>query len=266
MTTTPLIDTATLAARAERLRALHRPGDPLLLPNAWDAASARAVVEAGFPVVATTSSGVAASLGWADGQQAPAAEMLAAVARIARAVDVPVTADLEGGYGLAPEALVARMLAAGAVGCNLEDTDHAHKPQLLDPETHASYLAAVKAAARAAGVDVVLNARVDTFVRPVVEPAQRVAETIRRARIYLAAGADCIFPITVKDPEEIRALVAGIPAPLNVMAMANGPSVAELRALGVARVSFGGGLQRAALEAHRQRLQTIRDAAGGVPA
>src|SRR5712692_5375356 len=114
----------SLAEAAERLRALHAGSEPLVLPNAWDAATARAVVEAGFPVVATTSAGVSGGLGWAAGEATPADEMFAAVARIARVVDAPVTADIESGYGLPPEEIVRRLLAAGAVGCNLEDTDH----------------------------------------------------------------------------------------------------------------------------------------------
>src|SRR5437762_2732032 len=159
--TTPI---ALLAERAEQLRALHHAAEPLILANAWDAASARAVQEAGFPAVASTSSGVSASLGWADGQHTPADEMFGAVARMARVLDVPLTADLEAGYGLEPEVLVRRMLDAGAVGCNLEDTDHSTRG-LRDPAAHAEWLSAVKRAARAQGVDIVLNARVDVFIR-----------------------------------------------------------------------------------------------------
>src|ERR671935_3315715 len=117
--------TADLQSRCDLLRSLHRPGDPLLLPNAWDVATARAVVAAGFPVVATTSAGVAAALGYEDDERAPAEEMLAAAARIARGVEVPVTVDAEAGYGMEPGELVAALRSAGAAGCNLEDTDHA---------------------------------------------------------------------------------------------------------------------------------------------
>ena len=152
---------AELASRCAALRALHVPGEPLLLPNAWDAASARAVVAAGFPVVATTSAGVAAALGYEDHQGAPADEMLAAAARITRAVDVPVSADIEDGYGLPPGEIVERLLAAGAVGCNLEDTDHRTK-ELKDARRQADWLAEVCAAADGA---LVVNARVDTFLR-----------------------------------------------------------------------------------------------------
>src|SRR4051795_2917643 len=145
MTASP---TADLQSRCDLLRSLHRPGTPLLLPNAWDAATARAVVAAGFPVVATTSAGVAATLGYEDHEGAPAEEMLAAAARIARSVDVPVTVDAEAGYGMQPGALLAALRGAGAAGCNLEDTDHA-AGRLRDPDRHAEWLGAVREAASA---------------------------------------------------------------------------------------------------------------------
>src|SRR4051812_41760913 len=143
MTTSP---TADLKSRCELLRSLHRPGTPLLLPNAWDVATARAVVAAGFPVVATTSAGVAATLGYEDHEGAPAAEMLAAAGRIARGVDVPVTVDAEAGYGMEPAELVAALRQAGAAGCNLEDSDH-RAGRLRDPDAHAQWLSAVRQAA-----------------------------------------------------------------------------------------------------------------------
>src|SRR6185437_12150367 len=152
-----------LETRCELLRSLHRPGTPLLLPNAWDAATARAVVAAGFPVVATTSGGVAGTLGYEDHHGAPADEMLAAAARIARSVDVPVTVDAEGGYGLEPAELVTALRAAGAAGCNLEDTDHA-VGMLRDVDRHAAWLAAVRQAASRQGYPLVINARVDVFL------------------------------------------------------------------------------------------------------
>jgi 2-methylisocitrate lyase-like PEP mutase family enzyme len=254
-------DTALLAARAATLRALHHAPEPLVLPNAWDAASARIVAEAGFPAVATTSSGVAACLGWADGEQTPPVEMFAAIARIARVVPVPVTADIEGGYGLAPEELVARLLATGAVGCNIEDTDRSGAGPLRDPDAQADYLAAVKRAGRAAGVEIVVNARIDLFVRQVGAPEARVAEAIRRARIYLNAGADCIYPIFVREEASIAALVAGIPGPVNIFALPDGPSLARLAELGVARISYAGRLHRTAFAEHERCVRAIRTGA-----
>src|SRR5919107_3016164 len=152
-----------LRSRCDLLRSLHRPGDPLLLPNAWDVATARAVVAAGFPVVATTSGGVAAALGYEDHEGAPAGEMLAAAARIARAVEAPVTVDAEAGYGMQPAELVAALRSAGAAGCNLEDTDHA-AATLRDPHRHAEWLRAVRQAASEDGYPLVINARVDVFL------------------------------------------------------------------------------------------------------
>ena len=255
-------DPALLAAHAATLRALHHAPEPLVLPNAWDAASARIVAEAGFPAVATTSSGVSACLGWADGEPTPPGEMFAAIARIARAVAVPVTADLEGGYGLGAEEFVTRLLATGAVGCNIEDTDHSGQSLLRDPEAQAEYLAAVKRAGRAAGVEIVVNARIDLFVRQVGEPAARVTEAIRRARLYLEAGADCIYPIFVREEAAIAALVAGIPGPVNIFALPDGPSLTRLRELGVARISYAGRLYRAAFAEHLRCVQAIRSGAG----
>src|SRR5215468_6357891 len=138
--------TTALQSRCDLLRSLQRPGEPLLLPNAWDVATARAVVAAGFPVVATTSGGVAATLGYEDHEGAPADEMLSAAARIARGVDVPVTVDAEAGYGMTPAELVAALRTAGAAGCNLEDTDHG-AGVLRDPDRHAEWLRAVRQAA-----------------------------------------------------------------------------------------------------------------------
>src|SRR5580765_3805827 len=154
--------TTELESRCDLLRSLHRPGEPLLLPNAWDVATARAVVAAGFPVVATTSGGVAAALGYEDHEGAPAEEMLAAAARIARGVDVPVTVDAEAGYGLDPAELVAALRTVGAAGCNLEDSDHT-AGSLRDPDRHAEWLAAVRQAASDDGYPLVINARIDVF-------------------------------------------------------------------------------------------------------
>src|SRR4051794_12776599 len=154
-----------LDSRCDLLRSLQRPGDPLLLPNAWDVATARAVVAAGFPVVATTSGGVAATLGYEDHEGAPADEMLAVAARMASAVDVPVTVDAEAGYGMEPAELVAALRSAGAAGFNLEDSDHA-AGRLRDPDRHAEWLAAVRQAASELDYRPVINARIDVFLHP----------------------------------------------------------------------------------------------------
>ncbi|MBC9730926.1 isocitrate lyase/phosphoenolpyruvate mutase family protein [Streptomyces sp. TRM68367] len=236
-------------SKVDTFRALHHdrpPGDPLVLPGPWDAASARVFAEAGFPALATPSAGVAASLGHEDGQT-PADEMFAAVARITRAVDVPVSADVEGGYGLAPRELVERLLEAGAVGCNLEDSEN---DVLKDPHRHADWLAEVRAAA---GDRLFVNARVDTFACGVADPGRAV----ERAALYVAAGADCVYPIGA-PPDVLPQLRAGIQGPVNVGAkVAGGPSPAELGALGATRITFGPGLQRRA-------AQALRDIAAGL--
>ncbi|MBT2415136.1 isocitrate lyase/phosphoenolpyruvate mutase family protein [Streptomyces sp. ISL-12] len=230
--------------KAERFRALHRrraPENPLVLPGPWDAASARVFEAAGFPALATPSAGVAASLGYEDGHT-PADEMFAAVARIVRSVDVPVSADVEDGYGLAPGELVGRLLEAGVVGCNLEDSVDG---VLKDPREHAEWLAGVR---EAAGDRLFVNARVDTFVRGVTDPRRAV----ERAALYVAAGADCVYPIMA--PVAVLPLLrAGIEGPLNVGALVgDGPSPAELGGLGATRVTFGPGFQRRAAEALRE--------------
>jgi 2-methylisocitrate lyase-like PEP mutase family enzyme len=267
----------SLAERAERLRALHRPGRPLLLPNAWDPPSAAAVAATGFSAVATSSAAVADSIGYRDGQHTPPAQMFAAVARIAAAAGgLPVTADIEAGYGLEAKDLVAELLGTGAVGCNLEDSDPASH-QLADPGAQAERLAAVRAAADAAGVPLVINARVDVFLpgrwstgagSGAAEPAAAasaaaadhadlLADAIARGRRYLAAGADCVYPILVTDAATVGALVDGIGGPVNAMTFPGAPDIAELAALGVARVSFGSGLHRAMLTWLRTRLDEI---------
>jgi 2-methylisocitrate lyase-like PEP mutase family enzyme len=255
--------TPDLGGRCDELRSLHRPGAPLVLPNAWDVATARAVVAAGFPVVATTSAGVAGSLGYADHEGAPGDEMLAAAARIARAVEVPVTVDAEAGYGMAPEELVAALRSVGAAGCNLEDSDHSDE-SLRDPDRHAEWLGAVRQAAEADGYPLVINARIDVFLGPFLAgagpgtQAELVPDALRRAHAYLEAGVDCVFPITLWEPDALRAFMAEAGGPVNVVALPQAPSLAELAALGVARVSWGLLLYAAAMARFEEQLASLQ--------
>jgi 2-methylisocitrate lyase-like PEP mutase family enzyme len=261
MTPSPAAD---LQSRCDLLRSLHRPGAPLLLPNAWDVATARAVVAAGFPVVATTSWGVAGTLGYEDHEGAPADEMLAAAARIVRGVEVPVTVDAEAGYGMEPAELVSALRSAGAAGCNLEDTDHA-TDTLRDPDRHAEWLRAVRHAASADGYALVINARVDVFLGPYLTGADRaiqkelVPEAVRRANAYLEAGVDCVYPIVLSEPDALRRFTAEVRGLVNVIRGQQTPSLAELAALGVARVSWGPYLYRDAMARFEDQLASLQE-------
>ncbi|MEU5684740.1 carboxyvinyl-carboxyphosphonate phosphorylmutase [Streptomyces venezuelae] len=245
-----------MVSPARTLRALHHgraPDDPLVLPGPWDAASARVFEEAGYEALATPSAGIALALGYEDGQVPPKL-MFEAVGRIARAVSVPVSMDAETGYGLTAKELVDRLLEAGAVGCNLEDScpGEGSASVLRDPHEQADWLARVR---DAAGDRLVINARVDTFVRGVADPERAV----ERARLYLAAGADCVYPI-LAPPEAVPVLRAGIEGPLNVLATPDGPSPRELGGLGATRVTFGPGLLRRAMAALRDIADGVRRA------
>ncbi len=253
-----------LESRCELLRSLHRPGDPLLLPNAWDVATARAVVAAGFPVVATTSGGVAATLGYEDHEGAPGDEMLAAAARIARGVDVPVTVDAEAGYGMEPAELVAALRSIGAAGCNLEDSDYA-AGGLRDPDRHAEWLREIRQAATEDGYPLVINARIDIFVGPFLAGAGAgtqeglVPDALGRANAYLEAGVDCVFPILLWEMDALRRFSAEVRGPMNVVRLPQAPSLAELAGLGVARVSWGLLLHRDAMARFEDQLASLRE-------
>jgi 2-methylisocitrate lyase-like PEP mutase family enzyme len=257
--------TTDLQSRCDVLRSLHRPGDPLLLPNAWDVPTARAVVAAGFPVIATTSAGVAATLCHADHEGAPGDEMLAAAARIARGVDVPVTVDAEAGYGMEPAELVAALRSAGAAGCNLEDSDYA-AGALRDPDRHAEWLGAVRQAAAADDYPLVINARIDVFLGPFLAGAAGpgtqdalVDEALRRAGAYFAAGVDCVYPITLWEADALRRFTAEVSGPVNIVRLPMAPSLSELAALGVARVSWGHLLYHGTMDRFAEQLASLRE-------
>jgi 2-methylisocitrate lyase-like PEP mutase family enzyme len=254
---------ADLLSQCDLLRSLHRPGDPLLLPNAWDVATAKAVVAAGFPVVATTSAGVAGTLGYEDHEGAPGGEMLAVAARIAAAVDVPVTVDAEAGYGMEPAELVAALRSAGAAGCNLEDTEHA-AGTLRDPDEHAEWLGAVRHAASEDDYRLVINARIDVFLGPLLAGAgpgtqdELVPEAVQRANAYLAAGVDCVFPIVLWETDALRRFTSEVDGPVNVVRLPQAPSLTELAAMGVARVSWGLLLYGDAMARFTEQLASLR--------
>lgn len=247
------MDIETQRERAERFRALHdrRAGAPMLvLPNIWDAASARIIELAGFPAVATTSSGMAAALGYPDGQRMSRQTMLDAIARITRVVGCPVSADFEAGYGdsLAERVeSVEAVIATGVVGFNIEDTLPGQHGTLAEIAAQAELIAALRALATRLGVPFVINARVDVFLHGAGQPEERFDAAVERANVYLQAGADCVYPIGWLDAETIGRLVTAIDGPINIMGGGQGPALPELARLGVARVSLAGGVMRAAL-------------------
>jgi 2-methylisocitrate lyase-like PEP mutase family enzyme len=257
------MDRAEQRAKAESFRKLHLGHPILVLPNVWDAASARVVEQAGFPALATSSAGVAASLGYADGERIPIEEMLAAIQRIVRVVRVPVSADFEAGYAGSPEAVaesVKRLLAAGAIGLNFEDGTVDPLHPLCDLPLQVEKIQAIRNAVDRAGVPLVINARTDVYLGEVGEAAGRFQETVRRANAYRDAGADCLFVPGVEDAATIAGLAREIHGPINILAGAGAPPVAELERLGVARVSFGSGPFRASLGTLRRLAAELRAA------
>lgn len=234
------MDKQTQVARAQTFHKLHDRSNLLLLPNAWDAGSAALFSRHGFAAIATTSGGMAWSLGYQDGQQAPLAEVLAATARITRVTDLPVTVDLESGYGETPDevaAAVRGVIDAGAVGINLEDSLPGHGP-LRAIDVAAARIQAARTVAADAGVPIMINARVDVWMQSdVSDPGAGLDEAMRRAQAYLAAGADGIFPIGLDDHDVLAALVKSIDAPVNVAAIPGVPDLQELARIGVARIS-----------------------------
>ena len=216
------------------------------LPNAWDCASARIFEEAGFPAIATTSAGVAFSLGYPDGEQIPRELMLATVQRIAGCVQVPVTADLESGYG-DPARTAAGLIASGAIGLNLEDRVHSESPSLESIGKQVEKIGAVRRVADSLSVGVVINARTDVYLAQIGDAASRFERSCERLRAYIDAGADCVFIPGLTDEETITRFVEALKFPINILALADAPPIAWLRALGVARVSVGSGIMRATM-------------------
>ncbi len=244
---------ATQFEKAETLMNLHRQGG-LLLPNAWDIASARIFEDAGFPAIATTSGGIAFANGYPDGQKISRDEMLGVVGRIAAAVDVPVTADVEAGYGDVAGTIRA-VIAAGAVGVNLEDG--VTRNELVPIETQAQRITEARAAA--GDLALVINARIDSYLFQVGEPDLRLGETLMRAKAYMQAGASSIFVPGVHDPALIQTLVREIAAPLNILAGAGAPSAPELFKLGVARISIGSAAMLATMGLVREIAKELRE-------
>jgi 2-methylisocitrate lyase-like PEP mutase family enzyme len=247
--------------KAIQFRLLHRGPSALVLPNAWDVASARIFEQAGFPALATTSAGIAYSLGYPDGQRILPEEMIARIGRIARAVKVPLTADVEAGYGSRPEdaaRTTREIIKAGAIGMNLEDASGDPDHPLLDLPLAVEKIKATREAAMQLRVPIVVNARTDVYLLPGGDPAIDYDETRRRLLAYRDAGADCVFAPGLKDPETIGRLVRDLECPVNILAVSGTPSVPELEKLGVARVSLGSGPMRATLTLLRKMAEELK--------
>lgn len=238
-----------VVADIQTLRSLHVPGAPLLLANVWDPPTARMVEAAGMRAIATTSAGIAPANGYEDHGRLPPDVAFAALRRIADAVQVPVTADLEDGYGLSAEDLVESIVNAGACGFNLEDTNHSART-LVDPEQQAERIAAIKVEGRGRGFDLVVNARIDVQFH-----GRPIEEGLQRARKYLAAGADSIYPILLSDVAAIREYVAL--GPTNVLCRPGGPRLGELVAVGVSRISVGPYLYQSMLKQLRVATEAL---------
>jgi 2-methylisocitrate lyase-like PEP mutase family enzyme len=250
------------AEKAEQLRSLHHGEEPLVLVNVWDVAGAKIVEELGFPAAATASAAISASLGFEDNEEIGRDEMLAVVKRIANAVDIPLTADLEAGYGPTVEDAIATArgaIEAGAVGLNFEDSAHKDTSVLYDAELQAKRIKAIRDVGSQLGVPLVINARTDVFFRTELPEEEKFRESVRRAKIYLDAGADCIYVLGPTDEEVIGRLVKAIPAPVNMLAFPDAPPIARMAELGVKRISFGPRPMRLAMTAFREAAQHVRD-------
>lgn len=249
------MDIRALAQKAEQLRKLHSGPRILLLPNAWDVASARVLEELGYPAIATTSAGVAFALGYPDGQHISRLEMLEVVQRIAHAVRVPVTADMEAGYGTTLEDMAdtaKELIAAGAVGMNLEDVTGSDESSHVDTALQVEKIRTIRKMSASLGVPLVLNARTDVYLMPIGPAETRFERTVERLRAYREAGADSLFAPGVRDAETIAKLVKAIPGPLNILVTAGSPFIKELEKMGVARASVGSAAMRATLGLFRR--------------
>lgn len=235
----------TPAARAATLLKLHRPGDPVILPTVWDAWSARLAAGAGFAALTVGSHPMADSIGKPDNEGMSFDDVLTRVAQITAAVDIPVSVDIESGYGLPADRLIEGLLSVGAVGLNIEDTVHSEDKRLRSADEHAELVGALRSAADAAGVHVVINARTDLFLRQDGDESDRVDRAVARLNQAAAAGADVLYPVGRHHPDTLRRLTAELALPVNAIALPDQDDPASFGPLGVARISFGPFLQAA---------------------
>src|ERR1700742_3759223 len=228
-----------LKERAETLLALHQPGNPVVLPTIWDAWSAKLAVDAGFAALTVGSHPLAESGGQGEQEGMTFDDVVTHVKQITSAVDVPVSVDIESGYGESPTRLIEGLLEAGAVGLNIEDTVHSEGGRLRSSAEHAELVGALRKAADAAGVHVVINARTDLFLRQDGDESDRVDRAIARLKEAAAAGADSLYPVGRHDPDTLRRLATELPLPINAIALPDQDDPASFGPLGVGRISFG---------------------------
>jgi 2-methylisocitrate lyase-like PEP mutase family enzyme len=243
-----------LKERAETLLALHQPGNPVVLPTVWDAWSARLAVDSGFAALTIGSHPLADSIGKADEEGMTFDDVVTRVKQITAAVDVPVSVDIESGYGESPTRLIAGLLDAGAVGLNIEDTVHSEGGRLRSSSEHAELIGALRKTADATGVHVVINARTDLFLRQDGDESDRVDRAIARLKEAAAAGADALYPVGRHDPDTLRRLATELPLPINAIALPDQDDPASFGPLGVGRISFGPFLQSALSGRAREML------------
>jgi 2-methylisocitrate lyase-like PEP mutase family enzyme len=243
-----------LKERAETLLALHQPGNPVVLPTVWDAWSARLAVDSGFAALTIGSHPLADSIGKADEEGMTFDDVVTRVKQITAAVDVPVSVDIESGYGESPTRLIAGLLDAGAVGLNIEDTVHSEGGRLRSSSEHAELIGALRKTADATGVHVVINARTDLFLRQDGDESDRVDRAIARLKEAAAAGADALYPVGRHDPDTLRRLATELPLPINAIALPDQDDPASFGPLGVGRISFGPFLQGALSGRAREML------------
>ncbi len=256
------MDKTTQIQKAKRFLTLHHDPKLLILPNIWDPIGARLLQGQGYPAVATASAAVAFSLGYDDGQKITLSAMVEAVRRVADSVDVPVTADMEGGYAEQPEDVaenIREVLRAGAVGINFEDSQIEGGP-LHEMAFHCERIRAIRTMANQEGIPLVINARVDTYIRTDdLSDEDKLTETITRAKAYLAAGADCIYPIVAHDLDILTAIQTAVQAPINVLALPSAPAMRDLEAAGIARLSLGPFLFKAMLTKMQEVAKTLHE-------
>ena len=253
------MNTAEQRRKARTLRELHSGPALLVLPNVWDPIGARVLAAKGYPAVATASAAISSSLGFEDGEKITRRTMLEIVARISGAVAVPVTADMETGYGASLAKLedtTQGLLDTGAVGLNIEDSLEEGGP-LRPVDDQAERIATVREAAAGQGLDLVINARVDSFLSDRFASAEeRIEEAVTRAEVYGRAGADCVYPIGASDAETLTVLRSRITLPLNALATPDAAPLGSMAAIGINRVSFGPFIFRSCL----QKFADIADA------